>query len=298
VPDTLDPNAQTSAAFNRRVFVNLGAGAAAAISTAGPARAQPNADFGKPHPPIVPTDDPEIVTQHVSLQRPDITIDAYAAWPKSLSPATPALVMCQHIWGVDAVLRDDVRRYAKAGFLCIAPNLYARSNAPSGDGTSDIDLFRPAASALRDEAVAGDLEAARTWALSKAPRAPLGITGFCMGGGIALKALIGSGAYRAASIFYGDVRPGTPRGTPTTPETFAYASEITAAVRGNYGARDTSIAPDDVRALFARLQSPHELSIYPEAGHAFFDDTRASYVASAASDAWIKTLAWFRAYLA
>ncbi len=296
--DALDPNAQTSAAFNRRVFVNVGAGAAAALSAAGPVRAQSATDFGKPHPPIVAPDDPDIVVQHVPLHRPDVTLDSYAALPTRLTETTPAIVMCHHIWGVDATIRDDVRRYAKAGFVCIAPDLFTRSHGPSGDGTNDIDLFRPAASALHDDVVAGDLRAARDWAQLKAPRATFGITGFCMGGGIALKQLIGSTAYAAASIFYGDVRPGTPRSAPTTSQTFAYADEITAAVRGNYGVRDTSIAADDVRALFARLAPPHELSIYPEAGHAFFDDTRSSYVATAATDAWTKTLAWFRTHLA
>ena len=58
---------------------------------------------------------------------------------------------------------------------------------------------------------------------------------------------------------------------------------------------------DDVRALDARLvqlKKPHDFFIYEDAGHAFFDDTRDSYVAPAASDAWTRTLAWFKRYLA
>jgi carboxymethylenebutenolidase len=296
--EALDPNTLTSRAFNRKAFVGLGAGAAAAVSSTGAAFAQSTADFGKPHPLIVPPDDPQIEAQHVVLARPDTSLDAYAAWPKNMTPATPGIVMVQHIWGVDSEIRDVVRRYAKAGYLCIAADLYARTNAPSGDGTSDIDLFRSSALALQDDVVRGDLLAARDWIAAKATRAKIGITGFCAGGGIALKQLIGTTTYAAASIFYGDVRPGTPRDAPTTPNTFDYVSKITAAVRGNYGARDKSIDPADVRAAFAELRPPHELSIYPEAGHAFFDDTRASYVPTAAADAWPKTLAWFEQYLA
>jgi carboxymethylenebutenolidase len=295
--DLLNPTTSTSAAFGRRVFVGLGAGAAAvAISPLGALAADETA-FGKPHPPIVAPDDPAIVAQHLTLQRPDTALDAYAAWPKDVGASTPGIVMVQHIWGVDSTIRDDVRRYAKAGYICIAPDLYARSKAPSGDGTSDIELFRPAASALDDAVLRGDLLAGRAFITAKAPQAKIGITGFCMGGGIALKALIGTSDYLAASIFYGDVRPGTARGAASGPDTFAYAKSITAAVRGNYGERDSSIAADDVRALFAQLTAPHELDIYPQAGHAFFDDTRKSYVASAASDAWTKTLAWFGRYL-
>jgi carboxymethylenebutenolidase len=295
--DVLDPNASTSPAFNRKAFVGLSAGAAAAVS-AGAALAQTGADFGKPHPPLVASDDPAITAQHVGLVRPDVTLAAYAAWPKATAASTPGIVMVHHIWGLDSTIRDDVRRYAKAGYICIAANLYGRSNAPVGDGMSDSDPFRPAAAALTDNVVTGDLLAARNWIAAKAGRARIGITGFCMGGGYALKQLIGSTTYAAASLFYGDVRPGTPRGAPTTAETFAYVEKITTPVRGNYGERDTSIAAADVRTMFGRLRVPHELSIYPEAGHAFFDDTRASYVASAAADAWTKTLAWFHRYLA
>jgi len=60
-----------------------------------------------------------------------------------------------------------------------------------------------------------------------------------------------------------------------------------ATLRDDVRARDTSIAPADVRTMFGLLRA-----------HAFFDDTRPSYVATAAADAWTKTLAWFRRYLA
>jgi carboxymethylenebutenolidase len=294
--DPLDPNTLTAAAFNRRAFVGLSAGATA-TSALTPAFAQGTADFGKPHPPIVPPNDPSITVQTLKLARPDVVLDAYAAGPATLTATTPGIVMVHHIWGVDATIRDDVRRYAKAGYVCIAPNLFARSNVPSGDGLNDSAPFRPAAAALNFDVVAGDLLAARHWIVGRAAGAKVGITGFCMGGGIALRQLIGTSDYAAASIFYGDVRPGTPRDAPTTADTFAYAAKIATPLRGNYGERDTSIGAADVRTVFGLLKAPHELSIYPEAGHAFFDDTRKSYVPTAAADAWTKTLTWFHTYL-
>ena len=98
-------------------------------------------------------------------------------------------------------------------------------------------------------------------------------------------------------MFYGSVRPGTNPQDPTTASTFDFTSRITTPLMGSFGGRDTSIKPADVQAMFARLTSPHDVKIYDEAGHAFFDDTRASYVASAASDAWARTLTWFHRYL-
>lgn len=295
--DLSDPNSSTSPAFGRKTFVGLSAGAAAAVTSRATALAESSPEFGKPHPPIVAENDPAIETQRVKLTRPDATLDAYAAWPKDATATTPGIVIVQHIWGVDSTIRDAVRRYAKARFLCIAPDLYGRSNTPPGDGTSDVSPFRPAAAALEDDVVKGDLLAARSWIVGRAANAKVGITGFCMGGGRALKQLIGTADYAAASIFYGPVQQAAP-GASASADPFAYGAQISTPVRGNYGERDTSIAAADVRALFARLAGPHELDIYPAAGHAFFDDTRTSYVGTAATDAWTKTLAWFHRYLA
>ncbi len=293
-----DPLNATSPDLSRRGALALGAGAAFFIGNAAAARAQ-TAGFGKPHPPIVAEDDPAIV-----VSRPRLTptgggaIGAYAAVPRSLTPRTPGVVVTQAIWGVDAQLRDVVRRYAKAGFIAIAPQLYDRLGAPSGDGMGDFSVFGPLAQQMTAQGfVTTDLLAGHDWVRAQASEAKVGITGFCMGGGIALQQVIGANGYAAASIFYGSVRPGASSGDPTTAATFDYTSRITTPVMGSYGGRDTSIKPEDVEAAFARLTAPHDVKIYPEAGHAFFDDTRASYVPSAAADAWARTLAWFHTYL-
>lgn len=293
-----DPGAATSAAFSRRGFVALGAGAAFAMAGAAAASAQ-SEGFGKPHPPIVAEDDPAITVATPRLTpKAGTAIGAYAAAPRTITHLTPGIVVTQAAWGVDAQLRDTVRRYAKAGFIAIAPQLYDRVGAPSGDGATDFNAFRDAAAKMTAQGFATtDLLAGHDWIRTLAADASIGITGFCMGGGIALKQIVDSKAYAAASIFYGDVRPGTARDAQTTASTFDYAQRITTPLMGSYGARDTSIKPQDVEALFARLTPPHDVKIYAEAGHAFFDDTRSSYVPAAASDAWMRTLAWFRTYL-
>lgn len=296
--DLQNPDERTAAAFNRKAFVGLSAGAGFAVTSIASAMAH-DTNFGAPHPPIVAENDPAITALALKLARPDTTIDAYAAYPKNLTATTPGVVVVQAIWGVDAQLRDVVRRYAKEGFVAIAPALFTRSNPPSGDGTSDIDLFRAPARALKDEIVAGDLLAGHDWIHTQAARAKIGVTGFCMGGGITLKQVIGRTDYQAASMFYGSMLPGAKRGDPVTPVSYAYTDRITVPLMGSFGARDTSpdIQPDQVRTMFARLSAPHDFKIYDEAGHAFFDDTRKAYVASAAADAWTRTMRWFRTYL-
>ncbi|GAC1538686.1 MAG: dienelactone hydrolase family protein [Candidatus Velthaea sp.] len=294
--DLLDPTNATSMSFNRKAFVGLGAGAAGVAATIAAAVAQaPN--YGKPHDPIVAENDPAIVVERINLVRPDTTLEAYAAYPKSIAPATPGVVIVQAIWGVDAQIRDTARRFAKEGFIAIAPGLFERTKPPSGDNATDYKIFLPAATALKDDVVTGDLLAAHDWVRTKALKAKIGITGFCMGGSIVLKQIIGATHYHAASMFYGDVRPGAKRDDINPPETFAYTSKITTPLMGSFGGRDTGIKPDDVLTMASLLKAPHDIKIYDEAGHAFFDDTRSAYVASAAFDAWTRTLAWFRTYL-
>ncbi|MEA2688373.1 MAG: carboxymethylenebutenolidase [Candidatus Eremiobacteraeota bacterium] len=293
-----DPVSSSKPEFSRRGFVSLSAGAAFAIGNAAAANAQTEG-FGKPHPPIVAEDDPAIVVSRPKLTpKAGSAIGAYAAAPRTLTPTTPGVVVIQHIWGVDATIRDTVRRYAKSGFIAIAPLLFDRLNAPSGDGMNDYQPFVPFATQMTTQGfVTTDALAAHDWIRTQAADAPIGITGFCMGGGIVLQQIIDSKAYAAASMFYGNVRPGTKSTDPTTAATFDFTSRITTPLLGSFGARDTSIKPEDVTAMFARLTAPHAVRIYDEAGHAFFDDTRSSYVPSAAADAWARTLAWFHTYL-
>lgn len=247
--------------------------------------------LGKPHDPSVNENDPAITVASVELRRPDTTIRGYAAMPRSTSAKTPGVVVVQHIWGVDAQIRDVVRRFAKAGYVTVAPNLYERFNAPSGDNATDYKPFHAIAAKLDRDQLRGDVVAAATWIREHAGvdadhRPPkIGVTGFCMGGGIALSVAAATRAFDACAMWYGSV-------------TNEYAEQLKIPLLGSFGGRDTSIPADGVRDFQAHLKVPNDIKIYPEAGHAFFDDTRPSYVPTAAADAWSRTLAWFAKYLA
>jgi carboxymethylenebutenolidase len=299
----IDPVTSTKPEFNRRAFIGLSAGAAAASSTVATAFAA-GEDFGKPHPPIVPENDPAIKIERVTLARPDQPIPGYAAYPTNATTTTPGVVVCQHIWGVDAQIRDTVRRLAKAGYVTIAPELYGRfKDAPSGDGAGDYKPFQTIAAQLPDATVDGDIAAGATWIRQRAKAAEqqrppkVGVMGFCSGGALALRASVDDANFDVVVVFYGKVRWGQSNDGPITDMALAYTDKVRVPLMGNYGGRDTSILPDDVRAMAKRLTVPNDVKIFDEAGHAFFDDTRESYVASAASDAWTRTLAWYAKYL-
>jgi len=281
-----------SSTVDRATFVGTGV-ASVTLGAATPASAQ--ADFGKPHPPIVAEDDPAI-----TIVRPMLStgIPGYAAMPKNVTPTTPGVVQTIAIWGIDAQLRDVVRRYAKAGYICIAPDIYARSPAPNGDGNSDISQFQPAAQAMQKNGKAlDDLLAGKAWVRSVAARAKVGMTGFCMGGGIAITSLIGTQNYDAAAIFYGSVRPGEDGKTPPTEHSFDWTQKVTTPILGSYGVEDTGILAPQVAQAYGLFKQPHDVKIYDGAPHAFFDDTRASYRPTQAADAWTRVQGWFGKYL-
>lgn len=278
----IDPMQSTDPRVPRVTFLGAGAAAAAGTATFGSAFAQ--TPLGEPHPPLVPEDDPTISIAHVQL-RADGTIPAYAALPRAATASTPGVVVVMHVWGVDISIRDIVRRLAKGGFSCIAPDLFGRMGAPSGDGATDFGAFRPFAQKLQREQIASDLRSGAQWLKSRQPAAKLGVLGFCMGGAIALRQTIDNATlFAAVAAFYGNIAGIDP-------------AAVTIPIVGSYGQRDTSIPAEGVRAFAQNLHVPNDIVEYADAGHAFMDDQRSSYVPDAAEDAWRRTLAFLTKYL-
>lgn len=279
----VDPTSATSLDVKRRAFVGIAVGATAGLGATPHALAQSNL-MGQTHPPLEPENDPAIVVGRPALTLEGAQLPSYAAWPKAAFPGTPSVVVVMHVWGVDTSIRDVVRRFAAAGFAAIAPDLYGRFNAPSGDSKTDSATFRSYAGRLERTQYVADLRAGAGWLAQKFPSTRTAIMGFCMGGRIALQTAVDTGTrFIAVCPFYGAVEG-------TDPQSVAIPA------CGSYGARDTSIPAAGVRAFFDALHVPHDLRIYDEAGHAFFDDQRASYVGSAAQDAWARTLAFLKKY--
>jgi len=260
--------------IKRGTFMGLAAGAA--MGTMGNASGQSVR---------VAEDDPAISTAHVQIQRADIQMPAYTARPRNARADTPGVVVVMHIWGVDDSIREVVRGFAKEGFAAIAPDLYARFGAPDGDGAQDYTKFVPFAQKLQRDQVDGDLRAAALWLRSAHPQGSAGVTGFCMGGAIALRqAVDNADVFAADAVWYGNVADIDP-------------SKVHIPLLGSYGELDHGIPADGVRAFQKALSVPNDIVIYPNAGHAFFDHTRASYVESAAAASWPRTIAFFTKYL-
>ncbi len=262
-----DPTQAASGSVSRRFFVGI----SAAATLSGPDLALA---------------DPSISAQWLGLSLPDADVRAYSAWPAGAGPKTPSVVVIMHIWGVDTSIRGVVERLAKAGFAAIAPDLYARFGAPNGDGATDSGVFRPYAKRLDRAQYDGDIRAAAGWLAQKFAGTKSAIMGFCMGGHIALLAAIDDAdRFAAVAPFYGAVEGVDP-------------TAIRMPLCGSYGGRDKSIPADGVREFAAALKVPNDVRIYDEAGHAFCDDHRASYVKDACADAWQRLTAFLTRYLA
>ncbi len=219
-------------------------------------------------------------------QSDDQALSGFLALPEADGPL-PGVVLIQEWWGLDGHIKAVANRLAGEGYAVLAPDLYHGAVATEPDEARKLVMALDQPAALREILQAADF----LLNLKDQVRGPgVGITGFCMGGGLALQA--------AAS---GDPRVGAVAAWYGKPLDAASAATVTCPVLGLYGGLDTGIPVADVTAMEAALKAAGvaaDIRIYPEAGHAFFNDTRAAgYNAAAAEDAWPRLLAWFGEHL-
>jgi carboxymethylenebutenolidase len=199
-----------------------------------------------------------------------------------LSGKGPAVVVIQEWWGLVPHIQDVVDRLAKEGFLAIAPDLYHGKTTTSPDEAAKMLMELDADRAEREIAGAGDYVLQRPECTSK----KYGVVGFCMGGALAQYTASKEKNVGAAASFYGGFR-----------KVSIHWNDLSAPILLIYGENDQGVPPQQGRELEKKLKDlgkQAEVRVYPGAGHAFFNDTRPSYKADAAADAWKRTLDLFR----
>ena len=223
---------------------------------------------------------------------------AYRAMPAT-GQGFGTILVVQEIFGVHAHIADLCRRFAKAGYYAIAPELYFRQGDPKGY-TEIPKLISEVVAKVPDEQVMGDLDAAAAFAKGegKADTAKLGVTGFCWGGRIVWLYAATNPGLKAGVAWYGRV---VGEATPLTPKhPVDIAKELKAPVLGLYGGADTGIPNDTVDKMREALKagSPaaqkSRIDTYPDTPHGFNADYRPSFRKDQAEDAWKKALAWFK----
>lgn len=203
----------------------------------------------------------------------------------ALSPAPgPGLILLHEWWGLNAHIRSVADRFAAAGITTLAPDLYGGRTAPLSDPAAARTLIQ----SLTPEGVESVLTAA---AQRLSPRG-IGVLGFCMGGRLALYAGIKTPGIAAVVDFYGGANPPFPLDL----------AAMRAPVLALFGGKDRSIPPAAIAALSEGLKAARkhiDVAVYPEADHAFFNDTRPDvYDPAAAEDAFERSVAFLKRFLA
>jgi carboxymethylenebutenolidase len=223
---------------------------------------------------------------------------AYRAMPAGATRLATILVV-QEIFGVHEHIKDVCRRFAKLGFLAIAPELFARQ----GDAGKVADvqtLLREIVSKVPDAQVMDDLDATAAWAAANGgDAARLGVTGFCWGGRIVWLYAAHNPRVRAGVAWYGRVVGQATENQPRHP--LDVAGQIRQPVLALYGGADSGIPNETIERMLAALKAAgntrSELVLYPDAPHAFHADYRPSYRKEAAEDGFRRAVEWFRRHL-
>ncbi len=243
----------------------------------------------------ITTDTNGLDAGEVKVPVADGSMPAYRAMPNQSGPF-PTVLVVQEIFGVHEHIKDLCRRFAKAGYYAIAPELYSRQGNPAAISDTQ-ELIKTIVSKVPDAQVMADLDAAAVYAKStgKADTARLAVTGFCWGGRIVWLYAAHNPQLKAAVAWYGSIdRPRTEL-QPNYP--IDLAADLKAPVLGLYGAADTGIPVESVERMRAACKAANktcEIVIYPDTPHGFNADYRPSYRAEQAKESWTKMLAWFK----
>lgn len=248
---------------------------------------------------------------------------AYLSRPKRKSSgARPGIIVIHEAYGLNEQIKGVARRYAKEGFVAIAPNLFTRNgeimsekNVESAmkqlwslppekrrDPNTIQELMKTMPETERkvmeifflgresmEKQMASDLMNCKDYLQQQSyvRGDRLGITGFCMGGGLAYQ-LSTMYPFAATVPFYG-----------ANPKPLESVANISEQVLAFYAGEDEGInsgVPSLVEAMIKNKKA-FQMKLYRGVQHSFFNETRPVYNKEAAQDAWESAVGFFRRYL-
>jgi carboxymethylenebutenolidase len=223
----------------------------------------------------------------------------------------PVVIVVNEVFGLHEYIKDICRRFARAGYVAIAPEFFYRNDPDRTLAkTSDFGVIFKIVGEAKNEQVMGDVGTAITW-LGKqkfVDAKRLAITGFCWGGLVTWMAAARFAQLKAGAAWYG--RLAAPKPGPAPVEDRKYPLEqpagLLAPVLGLYGALDKGIPVADVEAMRTALAAAgsagsktaaaSEIKLYAAADHGFHADYRPSYNKADAKDGWRRMMAFFKAH--
>jgi len=224
------------------------------------------------------------VGEQVDFKANGRTDSGYLAVPQQ--GTGPGVIVIQEWWGLVDHIKDVCERFAEAGYVALAPDLYHGKTAKSPDEAGKLMM------ALRIDEAEKDISGAIQYLLDHEASTgdKVGVVGFCMGGALALYTATKNAKVGACVVFYG----GHPKVKPDLPK-------LQSPVLSLSGDKDKSVTPEVVHNLEQQLKSlgkKVDVVIYEDADHAFFNDTRPTvFQPEAAADAWERTIGFFGKHL-
>ena len=217
----------------------------------------------------------------------------------------PVVIVVNEVFGVHEWIKDICRRFAKLGYVALAPGFFFRADPDNTLATlKDFPAILKIVATAGNNQVMGDVGTTLAWLGRQAFVAPkrTAITGFCWGGTVVWMAAAKFDALKAGGAWYGRIR-----GAPTSTEARQYpidvAATLKAPVLGLYGALDKGIPVADVETMQAalvagkanRASAGSSVKLYANADHGFLADYRPSFNPADGPDAWARMLAHFKA---
>jgi carboxymethylenebutenolidase len=249
---------------------------------------------------VSPASAQAVTTSAEGLEASEVKIGAmpaYRAAPHG-NARLPLVLVVSEIFGVHEHIKDVCRRLARAGYMAVAPELFAREGDVSK--LTDIAQVLEVVAKVPDEQVMRDLDATADWAkkTGRVDDKRVAVTGFCWGGRVVWLYCARTPGLKAGAAWYGRISNAVNALQTTSP--LDVATKLKAPVLGLYGGKDSGIPVAHVELMKKELAAggppskASEVVVYPDAGHAFNADYRPSYHKASADDAWAKMLAWFK----
>lgn len=233
-----------------------------------------------------------IATGRVSLKIADGTVmNAYVARPSG-DAKLPGLLVFQEAFGVNAHIRDVTERFAREGYVSIAPELYHRTAAGFEGKYDDFPSAMQHMRAMTEQGIVEDIRAAYDWLKSNAhvTADKIASVGFCLGGRVSFMACANVPLQAAISFYGGQI----------VPSLLPRVADLNAPILFFWGGLDKHIGPEQTRALVEeckRLGKTYVNVEFSNADHGFFCDVRPSYNLEAAALAWNLTKTYLLLHL-